>query len=54
MDTKDPEFGIADWQRLLSSIGEDPTRQGLVETPGRVSRAWAHWTRGYKQDRLLF
>ena len=50
MDTKDPEFGIADWQRLLSSIGEDPTRQGLVETPGRVSRAWAHWTRGYKQD----
>ena len=25
-------------------------RQGLRETPGRVSRAWAHWTRGYKQD----
>jgi GTP cyclohydrolase I len=44
MDTSnDPEFGVADWQRLLHSIGEDPTRQGLVETPGRV-------TRGYKQD----
>lgn len=51
MDTSnDPEFGIADWQRLLRSIGEDPSRQGLVETPSRVSRAWAHWTRGYKQD----
>ena len=47
---KDSEFGIADWQRLLRSIGEDPSRQGLHETPGRVSRAWAHWTRGYKQD----
>ena len=46
----DSEFGVADWQRLLHSIGEDPHRQGLVETPHRVSRAWAHWTRGYQQD----
>ncbi len=46
----DSEFGVADWQRLLRSIGEDPDRQGLRETPGRVTRAWAHWTRGYKQD----
>jgi GTP cyclohydrolase I len=46
----DSKFGIADWQRLLRSIGEDPTRQGLRETPGRVTRAWAHWTRGYQQD----
>ena len=38
---KDSEFGIADWQRLIRSIGEDPSRQGLHETPGRVSRAWA-------------
>src|SRR5690606_23651594 len=44
------EFGVADWQRLLRSIGEDPSRQGLRETPGRVTRAWAHWTRGYQQD----
>ena len=46
----DPEFGVADWQRLLRSIGEDPARQGLIETPSRVARAWAHWTRGYQQD----
>jgi GTP cyclohydrolase I len=46
----DPEFGVADWQRLLRSIGEDPVRQGLIETPSRVARAWAHWTRGYQQD----
>lgn len=50
MDTSDSGFGVADWQRLLRAIGEDPFRQGLVETPSRVARAWAHWTRGYKQD----
>ncbi len=49
-NSNDPEFGIADWQRLLCSIGEDPARQGLIETPSRVARAWAHWTRGYQQD----
>ncbi len=48
--SNDPEFGAADWRRLLHSIGEDPSRQGLIDTPNRVIRAWAHWTRGYQQD----
>jgi GTP cyclohydrolase I len=43
-------FGSADWRRLLQTLGEDPTRQGLIETPERMTRAWQHWTRGYGQD----
>ncbi|HEX4328928.1 MAG TPA: GTP cyclohydrolase I FolE [Burkholderiales bacterium] len=43
-------FGVNDWRHLLRSLGEDPMRQGLVETPDRASRAWAHWTRGYQED----
>ena len=28
-------------RELLLAIGEDPDRQGLVDTPGRVARAYA-------------
>ena len=43
-------FSENDWRRLLTSLGEDPDRPGLVETPARVSKAWKHWTSGYDQD----
>lgn len=33
--------------RLLSEIGDDPNREGLVETPERVAKAYAEWFRGY-------
>lgn len=36
--------------RILEYIGEDPTREGLVDTPTRVARAYDEITRGYKQD----
>lgn len=36
--------------RLLQYIGEDPTREGLIETPKRFLKAWKHWARGYSQD----
>ncbi|NDP49494.1 MAG: GTP cyclohydrolase I [Sulfuriferula multivorans] len=39
-----------DWRRFLASMGEDPTRTGLVEMPSRVAKAWKHWTAGYAQD----
>lgn len=35
---------------LLSSIGEDITRQGLKDTPQRAAKALQFLTRGYKQD----
>jgi GTP cyclohydrolase I len=43
-------FTDHDWRRLLSSLGEDPDRPGLHETPQRVAKAWKHWTSGYHQD----
>jgi GTP cyclohydrolase IA len=43
-------FGTDDWRRLLRHLGENPQREGLLETPDRVTRAWAHWTRGYAED----
>ena len=35
---------------LLRWIGEDPTRPGLLGTPGRVSRAYKEWFGGYGHD----
>jgi GTP cyclohydrolase I len=43
-------FTEHDWRRLLTSLGEDPERPGLHETPARVAKAWKHWTSGYAQD----
>lgn len=36
--------------RLLQRIGEDPSREGLLETPRRVIKAWEEWAIGYKMD----
>lgn len=44
------KFTELDWRRFLSSIGEDPDRPGLAETPARVVKAWEHWSSGYKQN----
>ena len=46
----EPQFTEQDWRRFLASLGEDPDRAGLVETPSRVAKAWKHWTAGYAQD----
>lgn len=35
---------------LLRWIGEDPSREGLVGTPGRVVRAWTEFCSGYKEN----
>ncbi|MFT4538551.1 MAG: GTP cyclohydrolase I [Planctomycetota bacterium] len=35
---------------LLTNIGEDPERQGLQRTPGRVARAYADLTSGMNQS----
>lgn len=35
---------------LFAAIGEDPKRDGLVETPARFAKAWEVWASGYGQD----
>jgi GTP cyclohydrolase I len=35
---------------ILKFIGEDPMREGLIDTPARVSKAWEYLTKGYKQN----
>jgi GTP cyclohydrolase I len=37
-------------RELLVGIGEDPDRDGLVDTPGRVARAYAELFGGLRQD----
>ena len=35
---------------LLRWAGEDPTREGLVDTPARAVRAYEEWFKGYAED----
>ncbi len=38
---------------LIRWTGEDPTREGLVDTPSRVARAWKEYCEGYDEDPAL-
>ena len=35
---------------LIRWAGDDPAREGLVDTPKRVARAWREYARGYSED----
>jgi GTP cyclohydrolase I len=35
---------------LLRWAGDDPSREGLLDTPGRVVRAYEEWFKGYGMD----
>ena len=35
---------------LLKWAGDDPSREGLRDTPARVARAWEDWFSGYQVD----
>ena len=41
------EYSVAN---ILHSIGEDPDREGLLNTPNRVSRMYNELTSGYRTD----
>lgn len=35
---------------LIRWAGDDPTREGLLDTPQRVGRAWKEYCQGYGED----
>lgn len=37
-------------KKIIQYIGDDPTREGLVDTPKRVVKSWDELYSGYKQD----
>ena len=39
---------------LLAATGDDPSREGLQETPARVARAYAEWFSGYRIDPKVY
>jgi len=52
MDYSKIEKGVKD---ILTEIGEDPNREGLLKTPGRVAKSYEYLTDGYNKniDELL-
>ncbi|WP_118857593.1 GTP cyclohydrolase I FolE [Sphingomonas mesophila] len=38
---------------LIEWAGDDPTREGLADTPRRVARAWREYAAGYGEDPAL-
>ncbi|QDP20130.1 GTP cyclohydrolase I FolE [Sphingomonas xanthus] len=45
---------VADAVRtLIRWTGDDPDREGLLDTPGRVARAWKEYGAGYADDPSL-
>ena len=41
---------IKNYQEILTSLGEDTTREGLIRTPERVAKAIQYLTQGYNQN----
>ena len=37
-------------RNLIETIGEDPSREGLLKTPKRVAKSWEYFSEGYRTD----
>ena len=51
----DPKIPVPDEiaeavRTLIRWAGDDPDREGLLDTPARVARAWKEYARGYEED----
>lgn len=45
-----PDHVLAAVRTLLEWSGDDPQREGLLDTPKRVARAWKEYCSGYEMD----
>lgn len=45
-----PDDVIDAIRTLIRWTGDDPEREGLIETPKRVARAWREYCEGYQED----
>ncbi|MFW2831158.1 GTP cyclohydrolase I FolE [Sphingomonas sp. ID0503] len=45
-----PDHVAAAIRTLIEWAGDDPSREGLLDTPARVARAWKEYCLGYGED----
>ncbi len=51
----DPKIAVPDEvaeavRTMIRWAGDDPDREGLLDTPARVAKAWKEYARGYEED----
>ncbi|WP_120717743.1 GTP cyclohydrolase I FolE [Tsuneonella amylolytica] len=49
-----PEHVQAAIRTLIEWAGDDPAREGLLDTPSRVARAWKEYCLGYTEDPSIY
>ncbi len=54
IDRPSREEAEAAVRTLLRWAGDDPDREGLLDTPSRVARAYEQWFQGYAEDPLEY
>jgi GTP cyclohydrolase I len=52
-DIQIPDDVLAAVRTLIRWAGDDPEREGLLDTPKRVAKAWREYARGYGEDPSL-
>ncbi len=45
-----PDHVLGAVRTLIEWAGDDPEREGLLDTPRRVAKAWREYARGYGED----
>ncbi len=45
-----PEEVLDAVRTIIRFAGDDPEREGLLDTPRRVAKAWREYARGYQED----